>query len=346
MYQICNDCGIPCESDEQTKSTAWQGAMKGGQVSGNHKTQSPGTKQLNQLIHRTASLQTPIPWSFSPSNSNIAEVESNAESIRALPRCSNVAYSNGKEKDYESGFHYYGARYYWGELMTGWLSVDPMMDKYPNVSPYAYCVWNPVKLVDPDGMDLRKITVPATGKNQTQEIVVDSRIAGAAYDFCWAMYNNYGVTVTSSFRSQTKQTALREMWDKGCRRNLVCRPAAVSAHSGGFALDFNIGILGLTKKNYMTDENQQLMQELTDFASQYGFSYGGNFDDVDPVHFYMNENAYGYENRMDAIRTNDMYSNIYGDDIPRYQPGLPNEPKQATPPPIDSSLPGRTEEFQ
>ena len=37
--------------------------------------------------------------------------------------------------------------------MTGWLSVDPMADKYPNISPYAYCAWNPVKLVDPDGRD-------------------------------------------------------------------------------------------------------------------------------------------------------------------------------------------------
>lgn len=60
---------------------------------------------------------------------------------------------NGKEKDYESGFHYYGARYYWSELLTGWLSVDPMADKYPSISPYNYCMWNPIKLVDPDGMD-------------------------------------------------------------------------------------------------------------------------------------------------------------------------------------------------
>ena len=61
---------------------------------------------------------------------------------------------NGKEKDYESGFHYYGARYYWGESLTGWLSVDPLADKYPGISPYAYCAWNPVKLVDPDGMEI------------------------------------------------------------------------------------------------------------------------------------------------------------------------------------------------
>ncbi len=60
---------------------------------------------------------------------------------------------NGKEKDYESGFHYYGARYYWSEVLTGWLSVDPMMDKYPGISPYNYCAWNPVGIIDPNGMD-------------------------------------------------------------------------------------------------------------------------------------------------------------------------------------------------
>lgn len=57
----------------------------------------------------------------------------------------------GKERDEETGYGYFGARYYWSELLTGWLSVDPMMDKYPNISPYAYCIWNPVKLTDPNG---------------------------------------------------------------------------------------------------------------------------------------------------------------------------------------------------
>ena len=59
----------------------------------------------------------------------------------------------GKEKDSETGYGYFGARYMDHELMTMWLSVDPMADKYPSISPYAYCAWNPVKLVDPDGMD-------------------------------------------------------------------------------------------------------------------------------------------------------------------------------------------------
>ena len=60
---------------------------------------------------------------------------------------------NGKERDYESGFHYYGARYYWGESLTGWLSVDPMADKYPEISAYTYCHLNPIIIIDPDGND-------------------------------------------------------------------------------------------------------------------------------------------------------------------------------------------------
>ena len=57
----------------------------------------------------------------------------------------------GKERDEETGYGYFGARYMDHELMTMWLSVDPMSDKYPSISPYAYCAWNPVKLVDPNG---------------------------------------------------------------------------------------------------------------------------------------------------------------------------------------------------
>ena len=64
----------------------------------------------------------------------------------------------GKEKDEETGYGYFGARYMDHELMTGWLSVDPMADKYPSISPYAYCAWNPVKLVDPDGRDVWNLT--------------------------------------------------------------------------------------------------------------------------------------------------------------------------------------------
>ena len=56
-----------------------------------------------------------------------------------------------KERDEETGYGYFGARYMDHELMTMWLSVDIYADKYPFISPYAYCAWNPVKLTDPSG---------------------------------------------------------------------------------------------------------------------------------------------------------------------------------------------------
>jgi RHS repeat-associated protein len=63
----------------------------------------------------------------------------------------NSRYSfSGKEKDEESGYSYFGARYYDSDLSI-WLSVDPLSDKYPFISPYVYCVNNPIKYWDPDG---------------------------------------------------------------------------------------------------------------------------------------------------------------------------------------------------
>ena len=59
----------------------------------------------------------------------------------------------GKERDSETGYGYFGARYMDHELMTMWLSVDPLADKYPSISPYNYCMWNPMKIVDEYGME-------------------------------------------------------------------------------------------------------------------------------------------------------------------------------------------------
>ena len=63
-----------------------------------------------------------------------------------------------KEINSETGFSYFGAQYYDSDLMTGWLSVDPMADKYSSLSPYAYCAWNPIRLVDPNGEEIWILT--------------------------------------------------------------------------------------------------------------------------------------------------------------------------------------------
>jgi RHS repeat-associated protein len=61
---------------------------------------------------------------------------------------------NAKELDNETSYTYFGARYYDSELSV-WLSVDPMSDKYPSLSPYCYSADNLVVPVDPNGKEKR-----------------------------------------------------------------------------------------------------------------------------------------------------------------------------------------------
>jgi len=87
---------------------------------------------------------------------------------------------NGKEKDEETGLYYYGARYYTPEVSV-WLSVDPMADKYPSMSPFMYCAGNPVRLVDPTGM----IVEPTDDAN------VNNRINPNHKDYNKAFHEKY-----------------------------------------------------------------------------------------------------------------------------------------------------------
>ena len=71
--------------------------------------------------------------------------------------CSNnvQAYKyNGKELDTKKGLNWYdyGAREYDAALGV-FTSVDPLAEKYPGISPYAYCANNPIRYIDPTGME-------------------------------------------------------------------------------------------------------------------------------------------------------------------------------------------------
>ncbi len=68
---------------------------------------------------------------------------------------------SGKELDDETGYSYFGARYYDPNISI-WLSVDPLSDKYPGHTPYNYTLNNPIRLIDPDGRDVDE-TAPGYG---------------------------------------------------------------------------------------------------------------------------------------------------------------------------------------
>jgi RHS repeat-associated protein len=61
----------------------------------------------------------------------------------------------GKERDEESFYDYFGARYY--DARVGrWGQVEPLLDKYPQISPYVYSLDNPLIVIDKNGMDPRR----------------------------------------------------------------------------------------------------------------------------------------------------------------------------------------------
>ena len=61
----------------------------------------------------------------------------------------------GKELEKVNSLNMYdfGARWYDVAGVPIWTSVDPLAEKYYNISPYAYCAGDPVNMVDPDGKD-------------------------------------------------------------------------------------------------------------------------------------------------------------------------------------------------
>ncbi|SDG36968.1 SpvB/TcaC N-terminal domain-containing protein [Epilithonimonas hungarica] len=95
----------------------------------------------------------------------------------------NVPYKfNSKELDDETGYYYYGARYY-NPRTSLWLNVDPLASYNPimeiehyidgqhnggvynsgNLNPYIYCYQNPVIYVDPNGKQSYFMTPPSNG---------------------------------------------------------------------------------------------------------------------------------------------------------------------------------------
>ena len=114
---------------------------------------------------------------------------------------------NGKELERMNGLdlYDYGARWMDGALGR-FTTMDPMCEKYYDVSPYAYCAGNPINKIDPDGRDEWEINSQGqvvkrieTSKHDAFFIVDDDnkRIEGKSISF------RHG-TVFRSFKSHTK----------------------------------------------------------------------------------------------------------------------------------------------
>jgi len=87
---------------------------------------------------------------------------------------SNVALKykyNGKELQDELGLNMYdyGARNY-DPALGRWMNIDPLAEKYVQITPYSYVAGNPLRFVDPNGMEIKAIE---GGYNYTEQDAVD-----------------------------------------------------------------------------------------------------------------------------------------------------------------------------
>ena len=98
----------------------------------------------------------------------------------------------GKERDAETGYDYFGARYYLS-LLGIWLSPDPLLDESPNISSYAFCGWNPINRSDPDGRDWY-----ATTDEMGTQSVLWRNSHESTLDVGGITYNNIGENYTFS----------------------------------------------------------------------------------------------------------------------------------------------------
>ena len=99
-----------------------------------------------------------------------------------------------KELDRTNGLDMYdfGARWY-DMIVPHFITMDELCEKYPSISPYAYCAGNPIRYVDPDG---RKVIFAA---NQTDEFKQQ-------FGFAIQIMNKYDISgIFSELESNSQQ---------------------------------------------------------------------------------------------------------------------------------------------
>ena len=69
----------------------------------------------------------------------------------------------GKERDTETNYDYFGARYYDARIGR-WLQVDPLASERPGLNPYHYVQNSPINRFDPYGyVDMKRVGIGALG---------------------------------------------------------------------------------------------------------------------------------------------------------------------------------------
>ncbi|MEE0912733.1 MAG: RHS repeat-associated core domain-containing protein, partial [Paludibacteraceae bacterium] len=104
----------------------------------------------------------------------------------------------GHEKESDLAEGIYTTEYRLYDARVGrWLSVDPLFEKYVGMSPYNYCMLNPVMMVDPDGRSLAVLQAPegAAGAGHLAILIQNE-------DRKWALYSKNGTNERGGIKGE------------------------------------------------------------------------------------------------------------------------------------------------
>lgn len=150
----------------------------------------------------------------------------------------------GKERDTETGLDYFGARYF-DSKVGHWMSVDPLAEKCPGLSPYNYCLNNPLKLSDPDGNEpIDKSDKPKLSNEQKQ------KLAKAEAQFTVDLFKSVGKSAGEIFAENVAPTHLTASeFGQGAGLALT-GSGALTSEVGGEAL-IGLGLAVSTWSSYV-----------------------------------------------------------------------------------------------